>query len=346
MNGPMAGVAAAGQIARPRSPAFAIGVGVCAAIAILAFGFARLAAVPAVLTALIVGMAARRWYTPESGTAGIDFCARTLLHAGVALIGVRLSLDQVTGLGWHAASIAVGAVVVTLVGGAAIGRAFGLSPARAVLSAGSVGICGASAALAISSVLPQTPQLQRETVFTIAAVTTLSTIVMIAYPLLGRVVGFDETQAGIFFGAAIHDVTQVIGAGALVSPEATTAATATKLIRVACLAPATALIALWAARARRGESMTSAPPILPPFLIGFVAMAIAANSGWFAEGILVFLSEAATFCLVAATAALGMKTSLRELAGAGWCPLAAMTTQTALIGTYALGAVWWVTSTG
>lgn len=345
MTGP-ASLAAAEEIARSRWVEFAIGAAACAAIAALAFGLTYLAAIPPVLTALAAGMVAHRWRVQESGAIGVDFCARTLLRIGVALIGVRLSLEQVAGLGLPVVLIATGSVLVTLVGGAAIGRVLGLSPARSVLSAGSVGICGASAALAISLVLPQTPERQRETIFTIAAVTTLSTIAMVAYPLLGHLLRFDDIQAGIFFGAAIHDVTQVIGAGALVSPEATTTATATKLIRIACLAPATVLIALWFARGRKDASAMAVPPILPGFLIGFVVLAAVANTGWIEEAVLGFLSQAATFCLVAATAALGMKTSVGELASAGWRPLAAVTAQTVLIGLYALVAIWWVASAG
>ena len=345
MSGPSPDIALP-SVGRPRWLEFGTGAAICVMIALVAMGLGRFTIVPAVLGALLIGMAARRWRAQDFGGAGIDFCARTLLRFGVALIGVRLSLEQVTNLGWSVVLIAVGAVAVSLIGGSAIGRLFGLSPARSVLSAGAVGICGASAALAISSVLPLSPERERETVFTIAAVTTLSTIVMIAYPFLGRLIGFDDTQAGIFFGAAIHDVTQVVAAGAMVSPEATTTATATKLVRVACLAPAAVLIGLWAARAKLREPKGASPPILPLFLVGFVAMAIVANSGWVGARALAVLSDAATFCLVAATAGLGLKTSVRQLAGAGWRPVAAITAQTLLIGAYALGAIWVLAAVG
>jgi len=209
-----------------------------------------------------------------------------------------------------------------------------------VLSAGAVGICGASAALAISSVLPSTPERQRETVFTIAAVTTLSTVVMLLYPVLARLVGFDETQAGIFFGASIHDVVQVVGAGELVSTHAATTATATKLVRVACLAPAAIFIGLWAVRGCGKGAAKSSSPIVPWFLIGFALLAALANSGWIGRDGIALLSGAATICLVVAVGALGMKTSVRELMGAGWRPMLAVVLQTLLIGAYALAAVW------
>jgi uncharacterized integral membrane protein (TIGR00698 family) len=317
---------------------FAAGLLLCAGLAAAAIAIGRLAPVPPVLTALLLGMAARRLPIGRSALPGVGFCGRNLLRIGVALLGARLSVDQLAALGWPAAIVAAGAVIVTIMLGGLAGRLCGLAPERALLSAGSVGICGASAALAISSVLPPSPARERETVFTIAAVTTFSTAVMLLYPLIARLAGFDASQAGIFLGASIHDITQVIGAGALVSPEATVSATATKLVRVACLAPAVALIALSTARNCAG-TMTR-PPLLPPFLVGFVVMAGAANSGWLPHGAITLFSETATIFLVTATAALGLKTSIRDLAGAGWRPLAAVTAQTAIIGLYSLGAVW------
>ncbi|MGH6694636.1 YeiH family protein [Sphingopyxis sp.] len=328
---------------RQRWLEFGIGAAACVAIASISMTTYQFTAVPAVLAALVIGMATRRSGVERYAAGGIDFCARTLLRIGVALIGARLSITQVMGLGWHVAAIAVGAVCVTLVGGTIVARIVGLTPARSLLSAGSVGICGASAALAVSAVLPNTPERQRETVFTIAAVTTLSTVVMVAYPLLSKWLGLNDVQAGVFFGTAIHDVTQVIGAGALVSPEATVTATATKLIRVACLAPAAALIGLWIARSPRNGAAGAAPPLLPGFLIGFIAIAAAANSGVLGPAVIDALAAGATFCLVTATAALGLKTSIHELTGAGWRPLVAIVAQTLLIGTYALAAVWWMT---
>ena len=105
-------------------------------------------------------------------------------------------------------------------------RSFGL------LSGGATAICGASAAMAISAALPPHPLKERATLFTIVGVSTLSTVAMIAYPIIAAAVGLDGVHAGMFIGGTIHDVAQVVGAGYAISPEAGDAATLVKLMRV------------------------------------------------------------------------------------------------------------------
>jgi uncharacterized integral membrane protein (TIGR00698 family) len=223
--------------------------------------------------------------------------------------------------------------------GTLMAMAFGLPRSRSLLSAGAVGICGASAALAISTVLPHREAQERQTATTVALVTVLSTAAMLLYPLLGRFLSLGPLEAGIFFGAAIHDVTQVAGAGAMISSDAATAAIATKLVRVACLAPVVAAIAMIGARYATSSHRGATPPPVPFFLVGFALVAAAANLGLLSEAFRHFLSEAATFCLVAATAALGIKTSLRQILVDGWRPLAAMLAQTLLLASYAIGCI-------
>lgn len=327
------------QILQPGSRLFLLaGVAACAAIAAASTAAARLTGAPAVLIALIAGilLAQRIDVTPIA--AGINFSVRTVLRIGIALIGVRLSITQVAELGLPAALVAVGAVVLMLSAGTLIAVAFGLPRHRSLLSAGAVGICGASAALAISTVLPRHDDHERQTVTTVAIVTVLSTVAMLLYPLIGRLLGLNNLEAGIFFGASIHDVTQVAGAGAMVSPATATAAIATKLVRVACLGPAVAAILFVIARGG-GQSGEAARPALPLFLIGFAVVALAANLGLLAQPVKAAVSDAATFCLVAATAALGMKTSVRQIFSEGWRPVAAMAAQTLLLAVYVLGCI-------
>ena len=319
------------------------GVVLCAIIVWIATAVGNAVGLPATFLALACGVAMAS-ATPLSAplfAPGARFCSRELLRLGIALIGVRLSLSQAEALGWRTVALAVGGLVLTLVTGPAIGRAFGLSRQRSILSAGAVGICGASATMAVATIMPPSPERERDTVLTVATVTVLSTVAMVLYPIATRIAGLTDLQAGIFLGASIHDVAQVVGAGAMISPEATTAATATKLIRVACLAPAVMIIG-WAltrsATAAIGRSRVTVPK--PPlFLFGFVALAVTANAGLLSPGLKGEVSDTATLCLVAATAALGLRTSFSDLTRAGWRPIGAMSLQTVLLGAYAMVAV-------
>jgi uncharacterized integral membrane protein (TIGR00698 family) len=181
-----------------------------------------------------------------------------------------------------------------------------------------VAICGASAALAIASVLPKHDKSERDTILTVVTVTALSTLAMIFYPILVRIIGFDDVHAGVFLGGTIHDVAQVIGAGLTISPEAGDIATYVKLLPV---------VSVIASTVSQGEGRAKGPKV-PTFLIGF-AVLVAINSTGVLPGIVVAtVTQLSTWCLVTAIAALGMKTSFKSLIVVGWRPVGLMVMET------------------
>ncbi|MDK2770529.1 MAG: putative sulfate exporter family transporter [Sphingomonas sp.] len=315
------------------------GFALCGGIAALSMIAGSASATPPVLIALIIGMALAHLVDVSPAAAGTEFTARAILRLGIAFLGVRLSIDQIAALGASAVLISAGAVLLMLSAGTGLALLLGMPRSRSILSAGAVGICGASAALAISTVLPADPARERQTIATVALATALSTIAMLLYPMIALRLGFDQIEAAIFFGASIHDVSQVAGAGAMISPDAASAAVATKLVRVACLAPAVAAILFLSTRFGTKDGQSTPPRSSFFFLIGFALMAAGSNlgaiTGYFREG----FSQAATFCLVAATAALGLKSSIGALMSEGWRPLIVMVVQTLLLAAYVIGAI-------
>jgi hypothetical protein len=135
------------------------------------------------------------------------------LRMGVALLGARLAFSDLAQLGWEPIAFLVFAVGVTIFSGVLCAQLMGVGRKLGVLTGGSVAICGASAAMAISSVLPESEDRRRATLFTVIGVASLSTVAMIFYPLLGDILGMDDEAMGFFIGATIHDVAQVVGAG-------------------------------------------------------------------------------------------------------------------------------------
>jgi uncharacterized integral membrane protein (TIGR00698 family) len=206
-----------------------------------------------------------------------------------------------------------------------------------------VAICGASAALAIASVLPRGPEHERDTIMTVVAVTTLSTIAMVLYPVLAAAVGFDERTTGIFLGATIHDVAQVVGAGYSVSTPAGDTATLVKLFRVALLLPVVLAISFaLQSSVGRPEPAEARPPLLPAFLAGFAALVVVNSMGWLPQGAAQGLQEASRWCLVVAIAALGTRTSLGDLARVGWRPVAVIVGETLFVGLFVLVGLYFV----
>lgn len=289
---------------------------------------------PTLLFALLFGMAFHSLTIGTKAITGIVFCSKTVLRIGVALLGARISLSQIGSLGWSPILLVVSGVVATLSMGAALARVIGVSRNLGVLTGGAVAICGASAALAISAVLPNDKEKERDTLFTVVGVTILSTVAMVIYPLLARAFGLGAHNTGLLFGATIHDVAQVVAAGQMVSDEATLVATYTKLLRVTLLLPVVLGLA-WATNGNTGRSVAQ---LVPFFLIGFAMLVLINSAGLIPASVAHSLAIASRWCLILAIAGLGMKTSLGDLAEIGWRPLALLISETLfLLGLVGIG---------
>jgi len=295
---------------------------------------------PVMLFGLLFGMAFHFLHEDGRCVAGIEFSSRTVLRLGVGLLGVRITASQIVSLGIGPVLTVIAGVASTILIGALLARRFGQSRTFGVLSGGAVAICGASAALAIASVLPRQKDSERDTILTVVSVTALSTLAMIFYPILVGALGLDHVHAGIFLGGTIHDVAQVIGAGFMISPQTGDIATYVKLLRVAMLLPVVSAIA-WAVARRSKDADGRKGPLVPVFLIGFAALVVLNSLGALPALAINGATEVSRWCLVTAIAALGMKTSFKSLVEVGWRPVALMVVETVWIAALVLTSVKW-----
>jgi uncharacterized integral membrane protein (TIGR00698 family) len=314
------------------------GLLVAATIALAATWLSQHYTAPVMLFALLFGMTLHFLHEDGRCVAGIEFSSKAVLRLGVALLGARITASQILGLGVMPIATVVVGVISTIALGAVVARWLGLSRSFGVLSGGAVGICGASAALAIASVLPRDKDSERDTILTVVCVTALSTLAMITYPLLVTAMGLDHVRAGIVLGGTIHDVAQVVGAGYTISPQTGDIATYVKLLRVTMLLPVVFAIALLVSRGA-GGAKTGARPTVPLFLLGFAALVAINSFGLLPKLAIDGANVVSRWCLVTAIAALGMKTSFKALIAVGWRPVALMVLETAWIGAVVLAAV-------
>jgi uncharacterized integral membrane protein (TIGR00698 family) len=263
---------------------------------------------PVMLFALLIGMALHFLAEDPTCAPGLDFAAKTVLRLGVGLLGLRLTVSDVQTVGLVPALAVIGFVIVTFLCGVLLARVLGRRAAFGMLAGGSVAICGASAALAIASVLPHRPERETDTLFVVIAVTVLSTIAMIAYPILFTALGLSHQESGFLIGATIHDVAQVVGAGYSISDEAGVIATFVKMLRVALL-PVVMLVVMLSFRNAQSQRLH-----LPWFLVMFVGLAILGNTGLVPQAVTSVANDLSRWCLVLAIAALGVRTSLGEIA--------------------------------
>lgn len=311
------------------------GTGVSALIALAATFVSTAHGGPQLLYALFFGIAFHYLSNEPRTRPGVEFCARTVLRLGVGLLGARITAAQIVSLGWPTALVVVAGVITTVLLGLWLAQWLGLTRAQGVLSGGAVAICGASAALAISAVLPREKDGDRFTLMVVVTVTVMSTLAMVLYPLVAKALHLGPAPAGLFLGGTIHDVAQVVGAGYTLGNETGDIATVVKLFRVALLALVVLAVSAAfgrsraeAARQHADGNQPARQPLVPWFLWLFVGMVAINSAGLLAERAQHMLNDVSRACLVVAIAALGLKTSFAELTQSGWRPAALILAET------------------
>jgi uncharacterized integral membrane protein (TIGR00698 family) len=316
------------------------GVLACAVVAAASTFLSEHYGAPVMLFALLLGLSLNFLASEGKCKAGIEFTARTVLRLGVCLLGMRITLEQIAGLGWKPLALVVVLVVLTISLSVLAAKALGFQRLFGMLTGGATAICGASAALALAAALPNHPQKERATLFTVIGVSALSTLAMILYPMIANWFALSPELAGVFLGATIHDVAQVVGAGYSMSAETGDTATVVKLMRVAMLLPVI-VVAAMITRMQGAETGGQRPPLLPWFAVGFLILACINSTGWVPSLVQGGINELSRWCLVVSIAALGMKTQLKELATVGIKPILLMIGETAFLAALVLVLLHW-----
>lgn len=331
-----------------RSRTLVPGLLLCTVVALAATFVAEHYGGPQLLYALLVGLAFHFLSRDPKIRPGIDFCARSLLRAGVALLGLRITFVQISALGWGTGVLTAMGLASTIALGLLLARLLRRPVTEGLVSGCAVGICGASAALAVSSVLPPSRENERFTLLVVVGVTLMSTLAMVLYPLGASLMGLSSAQAGVFFGATIHDVAQVVAAGMMLTGAGDTAAadsaTVVKLFRVMLLMPVVVVVAMVmrppASTEADDETATSpSVPLVPGFLLAFIVCMLLATSGLVPSALATTSGQASRALLVVAIAAAGVKTRFEDLLQLGWMPVVMLVTETLWIALFAAGGL-------
>ena len=289
---------------------------------------------PTMLFALLLGMALSFLYENEKTVPGINFAGCEVLRTGVALLGLRIAISDVMAVGWESLVLIAVGIATTIGFGIFFARVLGLKSVFGGLTGGAVAICGASAAMALSAVLPEGKDKEKNTIFAVIGVTSLSTVAMVFYPMIAGALSLDDGAAGLFLGGTIHDVAQVVGAGYSISEPAGDTSTLVKLIRVAFLVPVVFIFALVFRSKNVGSTRGK---ILPVFLMGFAFFVLLNSYVSIPTDLKDFFVTASRFMLVTAIAAIGLKSNLRELANVGLRPILLMVMETVWLAVIILG---------
>jgi uncharacterized integral membrane protein (TIGR00698 family) len=273
---------------------------------------------PITLMSLLIGLALNFLGADKRMAPGLAFASRTLLRWGIVLVGARITLEQIWGLGPLTLLAVVVILLATLASGIVAARWLGFDAAFGTLAGGSVAICGASAALALATTLGERRVSQAQLALVLVGIAASSAAAMFFYPLLAHALGFSDNQAGFMLGASVHDVAQALGAGYSFSERAGQVAAIVKLTRVALLAPVLALVGAFLSRTGQSATKTS---VLPWFVAGFFLLAGINSTGIIPPVVGRGAELCATACLACAVAATGIRAPMSSLLGTGPRPL-------------------------
>jgi uncharacterized integral membrane protein (TIGR00698 family) len=270
------------------------------------------------IVSVVLGIVIRNTVgTPTRARPGIAFSARKLLRVGIVLLGLQLTASQVLEVGVTGLAILALCVVATFSVTVWLGRLIGVEPRLAELIAGGTSICGASAIVATNTV---TQASEEDVAYALACITLFGTVAMFVYPLLPGVLDLAPRSYGLWAGASIHEIAQVVGATFQANEQAGEAGTIAKLSRVMMLAPVVMALGLTAAR-RRGAGTARAGAPVPWFVLGFVAVVILNSVVPVTAEARAVAGLAATVLLSMALAALGLEASIARLRAKGVRPL-------------------------
>lgn len=298
----------------------------------------------ALLLVILLGMALKSVMpTPAIAEAGVRMAQRPVLRWAVAGLGFRLSIGELWKIGAPALGVVLISTLAALAFGWWIARRLGVGEKLGILLGVGGAICGASAVVAADSVVQGQ---KRDSALALGIITLLGTIGIVFYPIIGRLLGMSEFVYGVWAGASLHEMAQVVAAGFGMSEESARVATVVKLARITLLAPVVFWLA-WSLRRKaaaeaaaagrasaEGEGAGGVGPIgtavpaakvspVPWFLVLFLVFAVINSLGVIPAPLLDLIRRGDLWLLCVGMAGVGLQTGFGDLRDAGWAPVLA-----------------------
>jgi uncharacterized integral membrane protein (TIGR00698 family) len=293
------------------------------AIGAAAFGASRLQSefvLSPILLAMLFGAIIRNLLgRAEIFAGGIWLAQKKLLRAAIVLLGLQVTLPQIAALGVSGFAIVVAAMVSCFAFTRWLGRVLAVDPKMSELLAAGISICGASAVVAANTM---TRAREEDAVYAVACVTLFGTIAMLAAPLLAGPLSLSAGGYGLWIGASIHEIAQVVAAGFQVGDAAGQAGTIAKLARVMLLVPMVLALGVFARRRlAAGQGADQPAPPFPWFILGFAAMMAANSAVPVPAPVMAWIAPITTVLFAMALAGMGLETDFKKLRAEGARPL-------------------------
>ena len=303
--------------------------GLLAVVVLAAIAYASTLVLPgifgAVTVGLFLGILVANMRPSTRFDAGAKLARSWFLPVGIVLLGARLSLADVLSTGLGAIVVLIIDIVLVLTVTLLLGRALGLSPKLSALIGVGTAICGNTAIVATAPVIKAE---ERDVSFAVATITLFGTAAVVVFPLIGHALGMSDSLFGHWAGAAVNDTSQVAATGFSYSTEAGETATIVKLTRNTLMVPVVFAVGMWFAgresaevdAQERRDWLRSARKAVPPFLLGFLAMALLNSAGLIPADLADLFVRISQVFIVMALVGVGLSTKLASLRQTGPAP--------------------------
>jgi uncharacterized integral membrane protein (TIGR00698 family) len=269
------------------------------------------------ILAIVIGIAFHNLVgTPIAAKAGVAFSMRRLLRIAIILLGLQLTISQVIEVGGRGIGIIAATLIATFAFTVWMGRLLGVDRKLAQLIAAGTSICGASAVIATNTV---TNASDEDVAYAVACVTVFGSVAMFTYPLLPGLLHLDPHAFGLWSGASIHEIAQVVAAAFQDGQKSGEFGTIAKLSRVMLLAPVVITLGLTARGCSKSDVSSPRPP-MPWFVLGFIALVGINSLIAIPADAKIWIVAVTTFLLTVALAAMGLETDIRKLLAKGIRP--------------------------
>ena len=215
---------------------------------------------------------------PAFAAPATKLSSKTIMRIGVALLGAQVSVASLREIGIKGVITVVIVVSFTIFGILGLSKLFKMSGDLGLLIGVGFGVCGATA---VAAIRPQTRATEEETSYAIVLISLCGTLSIFLLPLIGHALHLNTREFGSWAGAAVHDVGQVVATASVWGDGADKYAIVVKLARVCLLAPIVLILSIrhrrWLTSQGKTETTSAKIPLIPYFVLGFIAVAILHN---------------------------------------------------------------------
>lgn len=256
---------------------------------------------------------------------GIDWTSKRILRIGIILAGITLSFSQVLQAGKYALLLMVFTLTTAFGVGYICRKVFKINWKLSNLLSVSTAICGGTAVATLGPVIEAD---DKDIAYALSATFIFDLITVIAFPWIGLLMGLGDTSYGLWIGTAVNDTSSVVAAGYAFSDAAGALATIVKLTRTLFIVPVVLIFSWIYTKSKHNNSAqrqekTKITKIFPWFILGFLLFVGIRSSGLLPDSTIGILSYLSKFFMATALAAIGLKTSFKEVSGVGVKPMIA-----------------------